>query len=151
MSELTIQQLANAILIIHSELSAQNPMFDSAARQRILERADSKIKAMVLGGKRSRLERDFIIMMRDLALSATPDTRQQIEKRLVAEEGISSENIVSINIRDVSKLITRGFVKSIGEYRLLREYVDHIEATAGEGRDLRKAQGILDEFEASRR
>ena len=83
---------------------------------------------------------------KELRFSVYPDDRTRILDRVRAETGLTYFDLVGDVQKKIAAIIARGEVRSLPEFRALRDHLDDLEG-GGDETAVRVVVGLLDAYE----
>lgn len=142
--------LALASEIIEKVKLTDNELLSPEAKQRIIDHGLKRIRLMLEKKQLRRLQQDVRSQTRDLPMSTRLATQERIFAKVLEATGIDLSVFLNDDAKKVEAILGRGEIRTPGEFRLIRAYLDQVEGVA-EYTDFAAAiQKLLDVYELAR-
>lgn len=140
-----IEKLARVIEIIVEEKLLLNHLGEDA-KDRIRAHSMTMMKELLESKSVRRIKMAASNVAKELRFSVYPDDRTRILDRVRAETGLTYFDLVGDVQKKIAAIIARGEVRSLPEFRALRDHLDDLEG-GGDETAVRVVVGLLDAYE----
>lgn len=140
------EKLVEALRIMYEE-SVKSAERLSNEEKQITKEELERSRMRFIASKSSRpLRNEVKSTLKELQFSVSPDVRSKILEMIKDQTGLTYRDLDGDSAAAIEKILARGEVKSVAEFRALRHYLDEMEGL-GNTEAANRAIELLDKFE----